>query len=79
MSNTFTKIGLIAESTLKLINKTRSKTFENAIFEMKVVTYSGLNFKPLQFTTVVDVFFNLVLVCKDIKPRYGRTRTKDFF
>ena len=24
-------------------------------------------------------FFNLVLVCKDIEPRYGRTRTRDFF
>ena len=24
-------------------------------------------------------FFNLVLVCKDIEARYGRTRTRDFF
>ena len=24
-------------------------------------------------------FFNLVLVCKDIEPRYGRTRTRGFF
>ena len=24
-------------------------------------------------------FFNLVLFCKDIKPRYGRTRTRGFF
>ena len=24
-------------------------------------------------------FFNVVLVCKDIGPRYGRTRTRGFF
>ena len=24
-------------------------------------------------------FFNLVLVCKDIEPRYGRTRTRGFW
>ena len=24
-------------------------------------------------------FFNFVLVCKDIEPRCGRTRTRDFF
>ena len=24
-------------------------------------------------------FFNLVLVCKDIKPKHGRTKTRGFF
>ena len=36
--NTFTIIGLAPQSTLKPINDTRSNIFENAIFEMKVVT-----------------------------------------
>ena len=35
--NTFTIIGLIAGPTLKFIKDTRSKIFENAIFEMKVI------------------------------------------
>ena len=35
-------IGLIAESTLKLTNNTRSNIFGNPILEMKVVTYSAL-------------------------------------
>ena len=28
---------------------------------------------------LLDDLFNLVLVCKDIEPRYGRTRTREFF
>ena len=40
--NTFTIIGLTPQSTLKPINDTRSNIFENAIFEMKVVTWSDL-------------------------------------
>ena len=32
VSNTFTLIGLIVESTMKFINDTRSKIFGNAIF-----------------------------------------------
>ena len=40
--NTFTIIGLAPQSTLKPINDTRSNIFENAIFEMKVVTWSDL-------------------------------------
>ena len=36
VSNTFTMIGLIAESTLKLINDPRSKVFGNPILEKKV-------------------------------------------
>ena len=35
--NTFTIIGLTAESTLKFVNGTRSKIFGNLILEMKVV------------------------------------------
>ena len=27
----------------------------------------------------LDDLFNLVLVCKDIEPKYGRTRTREFF
>ena len=38
VSNTFTIIGLTAESTLKFINGTRSKIFGNPIFEIKVAT-----------------------------------------
>ena len=37
-SNTFTIIGLIAVSTLKFTNNTRSKNFRDLVFEMKVVT-----------------------------------------
>ena len=43
--NTFIIIGLIAESTLKLINGTRSKIFANPIFAMKAVSLAGLIFK----------------------------------
>ena len=38
MSNTFTIIGFMAKSTLKLTKDTRIKIIVNAIFEMKVVT-----------------------------------------
>ena len=55
VSDTFTIIGLIAESTQKFISNTRSKIFGNLIFEMKVVTYSGLTVKHyFQFTTIKD-------------------------
>ena len=36
VSNTFSIIGLIAESTLKLINDPKSKVFGNSILEKKV-------------------------------------------
>ena len=35
----------------------------------------------MQFATIKDVFndsFNLVLDCKDIEPKYRRTRTRGF-
>ena len=55
--NLFTIIGVIADSTLKFINDTRSKIFGNLIFEMKVITKSGLIFKHyLQLTTIKDAF-----------------------
>ena len=37
-SNAFTMIGLIAESTLKLINNTRNKSFWNTILKTNVFT-----------------------------------------
>ena len=49
VSNTFTMIGLIAESTLKLINDPRSKVFGNPILEKNLVLV-------LFFTTIKDVF-----------------------
>ena len=38
VSNTFTILGLIAESTLRLIDDARGKIFGNSIFEKGVVT-----------------------------------------
>ena len=38
VSDTFTILGLIAESTLRLIDDARGKIFENSIFEKGVVT-----------------------------------------
>ena len=55
--NLFTIIGVIADSTMKFINDTRSKIFGNLIFEMKVITKSGLIFKHyLQLTTIKGAF-----------------------
>ena len=55
VSNTFTIIGGIAESRLKLINNTRSKVSGNPIFEIEVITKSGLIFKHyLHFTTTYN-------------------------
>ena len=81
--NTFTIMELIAESTPKRINNIRNKVFGNLIFEMKVVTSSGLIFKCFcnlqQLRMFFSDFFNLALVCKDNEPRHGRTRTKASF
>ena len=80
VSHKFTIVGLIAESTLKFINDTRTKIFGNMILEMKFIAQSSLILKHyLQFTTIKFFFngiLNLVLVCKDIEPRYGRTRAR---
>ena len=80
MSNTFSIIGLIAESTLKLINYPKSKVFGNPILEKKVgLKEFGLGLIFLQkLRMFFNDFFNLVLVCKDIEPRYVRTRTRGF-
>ena len=43
VSHTFTIVGLIAESTMKLINDTRNESFGNPIFEMKVVLVLFIN------------------------------------
>ena len=51
VSHTFTITGLIAESTLKLINDVRRKIFGNPILETKVV---ALHY--LQFTAIKNVF-----------------------
>ena len=77
----FTIMKLIGESTLTLISDTRSKIFGNVIFEKKGITLSGHIFKyRLQFTTTdLQHFLNLVRICKDIEPRYERTRKRDFF
>ena len=80
VSHTFTIIGHIAESTLKFINNTRSKIFGNLILEMKVfVLFSNTICNLQQLRMHFNDFFNLVLFCKDIEPKYGRTRTRGFF
>ena len=57
VSHTFNIIGLIAESTLKVIKDIRSKIFETPIFEMKVFTKSSIIFKHyVQFTTIKSRF-----------------------
>ena len=77
VSHTFTIIGLIAESTLKLIHYTRSKIFGNLILEMKVLPNLVLFLNTIcnlqQLRMFFNDFFNLVLVCKDTEPRYGST------
>ena len=78
VSNTFTIIALITESTLKRINDIGSKIFGNPTIEMKVVTKSGLIFKHyLQFTTIKNVFKDFLMF--SIETRYERPRTRDFF
>ena len=48
---------LNAEPTLKFKNDIKSKIFTNSIFELKVITHSGLIFKPyLQFLKITDNF-----------------------
>ena len=74
---------LTAESILKLINNTRTKIFGNLIFEMKVVPYYGLFLNTIcilrKLRMCFNDFFNLILLCKDIESRYGRTRARSFF
>ena len=81
--HTSTIIRLTAESTLKLIHYTRSKIFGNLILEMKVLPNLVLFLNTIcnlqQLRMFFNDFFNLVLVCKDIELRYGRTRTNGIF
>ena len=61
VSNIFTIIGPISESTLKIISDTRGKILGNPIFEIKVVTLSGLTYEHyLQFKTIKDNFYWLL-------------------
>ena len=43
------------------------------------LTYLKVFFSLQQFKTHLNACCNLVLVCKDIIPEYGRTRSKHFF
>ena len=63
--HTFTITTLIAELTVKLIKDTRSKT----------LNYTALSNLVL-FLKLICNFFNLVLVCKNTEPTYGRTRVR---
>ena len=57
VSDTFTIIGLIAESTLKFINNTRGKIFGNPILEMTAAASSDPILKhSLQITAIKNVF-----------------------
>lgn len=86
VSNTFTIIKLIAESTLKLKNDTESKIFANPVFEIRVFTLSGLIvfliLKQYFYFKIINNndndFFSLALLCKYIEARYGRSITRDF-
>ena len=83
VSHTFTIIRLIAESTMKFTNNTRSKIIGNLILKWKLLpnlvlflnTICNLRQLRMSFNDV----FNLVLVCKYIEQRYGRTKTRGFF
>ena len=72
MSHTFPIRRRIAESTLKLINDTRSKIFGNEIFERRYLTTYNLQ----RLHIFLNGISNLVLVCKDIEPR---SKTRSFF
>ena len=83
LSRIFTITVLIAKSTLKHINSTRSNIFGNSIFELKgvpnVVLFLDTTCSLQQLRTFANDSFNLVLGCKIIEPRYVITRTKGFF
>ena len=78
----FTITGLIVETTLKFINDTRYKVFGYRVFVMERIwklwhlkTISSLQL----FKTPFNARCSLVLVCKDIIPKYERTKSKYFF
>ena len=76
-------IGLIADTILKFINYSRYKIFGYRFFKSERnktgLTYLKVFFSLQQFKTQLNACCNLVLVCKDIIPKYGRTRSKHFF
>ena len=83
VSHTSTIIGLIAESIQKFINDTKSKIFGNLILETKLfpnlLLFLNTIYNLQQLTMFFNDFLNLVLFCKDIEPRYGRTRQEASF
>ena len=65
VSNSFI---IIIESTLKFTKDAKNKIFGNPIFEMKIVTYSGLIYKYYSHSKLrmsFKDFFNLVLEARD--------------
>ena len=83
MSNSFTIIGFIAESTPKLktsseVTSLRMRPFTWKLFPNLVLFVNTIYTKQQLRIFVID-FLNLVLVCKDVEPGYGRTRTGGFF
>ena len=73
VSHTFTIIGLIAESGLIGSPTLEVRVLPNLVLFLNTIC----NLQQLRM--FFNDFFNLVLVCKDIEPRYGRTRARDFF
>ena len=82
VSYAFTIIEFIAESTLKFISDTRCKFL--GIWSLKRKAFANLfwllnticNLQQLRMS--LRDFLNLVLVCNDNGPRYGRTKNKVF-
>ena len=50
-----------------------------AVLRLKLFSGDCCKCNLQQLRMFFSDFFNLVLVCEDIEPRYGRTRTRDFF
>ena len=83
VSDNFTIKGLIAKSIMKFIYSTICKVFGYRFFAMEKVVKPCLTFKKNssleKFETHFNAYCSLVLFCKDIIPKYGRTRSKHFF
>ena len=74
---TFTIIELIAETTPEVrslgIWSLKWRLLPNLVLFLNTIC------KLQQLRMFFDYFFNWVLVCKDIEPRYRRTRDRGFF
>ena len=70
VSDTFAVIGLIAETALKFISKTRYK----ALFDKQKHF-----FYLQQFKTCFNAWCSLTVACKDIVPNSERTKSKSLF